>query len=242
MTSIEESNQLSQSRQFALEDFTSNFPFKHIRPKQLDVLRQIWEAFNHGYKTIVLEAPTGFGKSPVAVAVGKTLGSSYICSATKDLQTQYARDFPFIQTVKGMSEFPCLVKEDLISSELFRCSRCGSESQNMTECSHTTTLYSPCRQDRQSYTHDHKQCLRSGHCGGHGNFHEGCRYRTFVEDHTLPSLNLTPERSQEYLEYSSDATKSLSGWLHLANLTPRRFIPENTKICIMPILRSAKQR
>jgi len=217
---MEELNQVRQSRQFTLQEFTSNFPFKHIRPKQLDILRKICEAFNQGYKTIVLEAPTGFGKSPVAVAVGKTLGSSYICSATKDLQTQYARDFPFIQTVKGMSEFPCLVKDDLISSELFRCSKCGSDDQSMTECSHTTTLYGPCRQDRQGYTHDHKQCLRSGRCGGHCNFHEGCRYRTFVDDYALPSLNLTPERSQEYLEYSTNTTKSLRGWLHLANLTP----------------------
>ena len=130
-----------------------NFPFEQIRPKQLDVLKQICEAFNQGYKTIVLEAPTGFGKSPVAVAVGKTLGSSYICSATKDLQAQYAKDFQFIQVVKGMREFPCLVKEDLISSELFKCSICGSDSQSVAECSHITTLYGPCRQDHHGYTH-----------------------------------------------------------------------------------------
>lgn len=210
-----------------------NFPFEQIRPKQLDVLKQICEAFNQGYKTIVLEAPTGFGKSPVAVAVGKTLGSSYICSATKDLQAQYAKDFQFIQVVKGMREFPCLVKEDLISSELFKCSICGSDSQSVAECSHITTLYGPCRQDHHGYTHDHKQCLRSSRCGGYGNFHEGCRYRTFVEDHaSLSSSDLTAQRSQEYLEHSTDATKSLSGWLHLANLTPEvlsqrkeRFLP-----------------
>ena len=57
---------------------------------RLDVLKQICEAINNGYRTIILEAPTGFGKSPVAVSMGVTLGSSYICSATKDLQAQYA--------------------------------------------------------------------------------------------------------------------------------------------------------
>lgn len=95
--------------------------------------------------------------------MGVTLGSSYICSATKDLQAQYARDFPFIQPVKGMSEFHCLVKEDLISSELFECGICGGSSNNSrtksmlaraAECSHTTTVYGPCRQDRQAYTHN----------------------------------------------------------------------------------------
>lgn len=90
MTSIVELNQLSLGRQFTLQQFIDNFPFEHIRPKQLDVLKQICEAINNGYRTIILEAPTGFGKSPVAVSIGVTLGSSYICSATKDLQAQYA--------------------------------------------------------------------------------------------------------------------------------------------------------
>jgi Rad3-related DNA helicase len=62
-----------------VSDFTSNFPFKEIRPKQFEVLEQIANAINAGFKYIVLEAPTGFGKSPVAIAVGRTLGSSYIC-------------------------------------------------------------------------------------------------------------------------------------------------------------------
>ena len=59
------------------------FPLPEIRPKQLEALQQICNAFNEGYKFIVLEAPTGFGKSPAAVCVAKTLGSCYICSATK---------------------------------------------------------------------------------------------------------------------------------------------------------------
>lgn len=76
-----------------LQDFLDNFPFKEIRSKQREALQQICDAFNQGYKFIVLEAPTGFGKSPVAVAVAKTLGSSYLCSVTKELQDQYSRDF-----------------------------------------------------------------------------------------------------------------------------------------------------
>lgn len=40
----------------------------------------------------ILEAPTGFGKSPVAIAVAMTLGS-YMCTSTNDLQTQYSMDF-----------------------------------------------------------------------------------------------------------------------------------------------------
>ena len=42
------------------------------------VLDEICNAFNSGYKYIVLEAPTGFGKSAVAIALALSLGSSYI--------------------------------------------------------------------------------------------------------------------------------------------------------------------
>jgi Rad3-related DNA helicase len=37
-----------------------------MRNNQTHVLNEICEAFNSGYKCILLEAPTGFGKSPVA--------------------------------------------------------------------------------------------------------------------------------------------------------------------------------
>ena len=34
------------------------------------------------------------------MCVARTLGSSYTCSATKELQTQYVNDFPFLRSVK----------------------------------------------------------------------------------------------------------------------------------------------
>ena len=108
---------------FSYEDFRKNFPFESIRPKQDDVLNKICDAYNSGVKIVVLEAPTGFGKSPVAITVARTLGSSYICSATKDLQTQYVNDFPFLRAVKGMNNFPCVVKEDFIKNETYGCGK-----------------------------------------------------------------------------------------------------------------------
>jgi ATP-dependent DNA helicase DinG len=93
---------LSDNRQTTGDDFVKNFPFPTLREKQSFVLKEIGAAFASGYRHIILEAPTGFGKSPVAVAAGLTLGSSYICTATKDLQTQYARDF--CQTSQGQGQ------------------------------------------------------------------------------------------------------------------------------------------
>jgi Rad3-related DNA helicase len=55
-----------------------------MRERQSYVLNEIANALASGYKYILLEAPTGFGKSPVAIAAGRTLGTSYICTSTSN--------------------------------------------------------------------------------------------------------------------------------------------------------------
>ena len=65
--------------------FVQNFPFSTLRKNQDYILNEIDSASSSGYRYIILEAPTGFVKR-VAIAVALTLGSSYICVSTKDLQ------------------------------------------------------------------------------------------------------------------------------------------------------------
>jgi ATP-dependent DNA helicase DinG len=142
-------------------DFLENFPFPTIREKQVHVLNEICNAFNSGYKYIILEAPTGFGKSPVAVSVAMTLGTSYFCTSTKDLQSQYARDFPFIKVAKGMNNFPCLVKEDLIRNGNYQCGSCSSSSHYNVKneyCPHTTVDFGPCLIDGNSFNKNNGGC------------------------------------------------------------------------------------
>jgi len=123
-------------------------------------LNEIANAFTSDYKYILLEAPTGFGKSPVAIALALSLGTSYICTSTKDLQTQYARDFPFLKVVKGKNNFICAVKDDFIRNGTYKCGLCVS---NKTKgCYHTTSDYGPCM--------NNETFVKSG-----------CKYRTFRE-------------------------------------------------------------
>jgi ATP-dependent DNA helicase DinG len=89
----------NNNKPLKLREYLSAFPFPDIRPMQRQVLQEICDAFNSGYKVIVLEAPTGFGKSPVAMCVARTLGSSYTCSATKELQRMNQRKK--LQSLKG---------------------------------------------------------------------------------------------------------------------------------------------
>ncbi|MGC1928134.1 MAG: hypothetical protein WA667_04115, partial [Candidatus Nitrosopolaris sp.] len=88
---------MSDNLQPTMDDFIKNFPFPTQRDRQSYVLNEIATAFASDYKYILLEAPTGFGKGAVAIATAMTLGTSYICTSTKDLQTQYARDFQFVK-------------------------------------------------------------------------------------------------------------------------------------------------
>jgi ATP-dependent DNA helicase DinG len=126
--------------QTTVDGFIKNFPFPDMRRNQSHVLNEIDNGFASGYKYILLEAPTGFGKSPVAIATARTLGTSYICTSTKDLQTQYARDFPFLRVSKGKNNFICNVKDDFIKNGTFKC---GLDS-NSNECDHTTAEHGPC--------------------------------------------------------------------------------------------------
>jgi ATP-dependent DNA helicase DinG len=180
-----------------MANLVNNFPFRSQRNNQISVLNQICAAFNSAYKYIILEAPTGFGKSPVAIAVAMTLGSSYICTSTKDLQTQYSRDFPYLKVAKGKNNFPCLVKQDFIKSGIYQCGICISDNAN--ECYHTTVEYGPCMTN-ESFKDS------------------GCKYRSFVKDYKIKNKGTKNEQVFIDEDIKNSYQKEYSEWLHLRNL------------------------
>lgn len=84
-----------------------NFPFNEPRMGQLQIIQDIVDAIEKGYKYIILEAGTGTGKSVVAATLSRIYESSYILTMTKQLQSQYHQDFDF-PMVKGRGNFYCL--------------------------------------------------------------------------------------------------------------------------------------
>ena len=128
-----------------------------MRDKQQKILEEIEQAIKSGFKYIFLEAPAGFGKSPVAIALARYLGSSNICTATKDLQAQYSRDFPFIREVKGKSNFICIIKDEMGLDE--------------------TCNYGPCLKD------DGYDCIYKTKLGDYKVQGEGTKYETVELDH-----------------------------------------------------------
>ncbi|HKI58357.1 MAG TPA: ATP-dependent DNA helicase [Trueperaceae bacterium] len=88
---------------------SGSFPFASYRSGQREALDAAREAFEDGKRFVVVEAPTGSGKSAIAVALTREAGASYVLTAQKVLQDQYARDFPELSLMKGRSNYPCLV-------------------------------------------------------------------------------------------------------------------------------------
>ena len=85
------------------------FPFKTYRKGQKEALEQARAAFERGKRFVVVEAPTGSGKSAIAVTLAREAQSAYILTAQKLLQDQYVRDFPDVALMKGRSNYRCLV-------------------------------------------------------------------------------------------------------------------------------------
>ena len=187
----------SQSQTLSVSNLLSNFPFTSKRYNQESVLSQICTAFNSGYKYIILEAPTGFGKSPVAIATAMTLGSSYTCTSTKDLQTQYCMDFPYLKAAKGKNNFTCLVKEDFIKNNSYRCGICVSD--NAKECYHTTVEYGPCMTN---------ESFRD----------TGCKYRSFLKDYKIKNKGTKNEDVVIDEDSNNYYKNAYSQWLHTKNL------------------------
>jgi len=85
----------------------SNFPFPTFYKYQKEKLLEIAEAFNSGYKWILLETPTGFGKSPLNVAFCRTMRSFYT-TPQNILLDQLLGDFPDLALIKGRRHYDCV--------------------------------------------------------------------------------------------------------------------------------------
>jgi len=130
-----------------------------------------------------------------------SLGSSYICTSTKDLQTQYSKDFPYIRMAKGKNNFPCLLKHDFIDNGVYRCGICASDNPN--ECFHTTVEYG--------------NCMSNEFFKG-----DGCKYRTFLKDYKL--INERTKEEEIFIDTGAKQNykKQYTDWSAITDLKIKR--------------------
>ncbi len=116
-----EEKEVLQSQNPDIDDeIIENFPFKQARNNQLELISEILEAFETGYKYVILEAGTGTGKSVIAATLAQILQPAYILTMTKQLQRQYADEFGYNQ-VKGRNNFLCLDSGSIVSCDQGTC-------------------------------------------------------------------------------------------------------------------------
>ncbi len=87
----------------------TSFPFARYRAGQREALDAARAAFADGRRVVVVEAPTGSGKSAIAVALAREARSAYLLTGQKVLQDQYQRDFDDLALLKGRANYPCEV-------------------------------------------------------------------------------------------------------------------------------------
>ena len=78
--------------------------FDAFRAVQVETLARIAES---EARVILVQAPTGSGKSLIARAAGAVLETpATYCSTTKQLQAQFCRDFQDAVELRGRSNYP----------------------------------------------------------------------------------------------------------------------------------------
>lgn len=110
-----------------------------IRPAQQVAVEQIVRRFESGTRVVILDAPTGSGKTLVAELVRRALNTRalYVC-VDRGLQDQVLRDFDYCKVIKGRRNYPTLDRphafpeisaEDCTSTPRRPCDWCHDRSQ-----------------------------------------------------------------------------------------------------------------
>jgi Rad3-related DNA helicase len=90
-----------------------HFPHSSVRQLQKAAIEAIAGSWKDGFSYVFLEAPTGFGKSAIAITLAKQNPPAFILVSTKTLQDQYVREKAYdTMQVKGRGNFVCMLAKD----------------------------------------------------------------------------------------------------------------------------------
>lgn len=126
-------------------DVDQAFPFDKYRPHQKEAIIEALTHFIDGKKNVIIEAPTGSGKSAIALTIAKILKSSYYLTIQKMLQSQLMTDFSdTLVDLKGRNSYRCnLIKKHMdldVGCDKGRCITKGKSRFNDCDCEYFNRL------------------------------------------------------------------------------------------------------
>ncbi len=157
-----------------MPDWTEYAPEVTLRPQQIDSLNRIWKAmYGDGKRTVILEAPTGIGKSIIQLALcrwtaEKMNGNSYIVTPQRSLQDQM-KNWERLRVMKGRGSYDCLIIHG-VSAANAPCSidpkvREGHSDCNVGKCPYYTALDNAV--NSPTVVHNYMSLLAQARLGNH---------------------------------------------------------------------------
>ena len=113
------------------------WPAKSFREKQESVLRACLNAFDNGYDNIVLDAPTGSGKSLLNTALIRYFDDGFYSTPQKSLRTQIQNDpilEPHIEELKSRRDYTCSITSN-------NCKDCSIYNHEEKSCAEENCSY-----------------------------------------------------------------------------------------------------
>jgi Rad3-related DNA helicase len=147
--------------------------FQDPRVEQSQVIPIVMDALNMGYENVIIECPTGSGKSALAMMIPKMVDAdAYVATYLKGLQAQYMREMPFMRSVMGRGNYDCKLKISPGVRNLDQANnalaahRAGTDTQDTSATSPKAHL-APCRTCGPEFKCDYKPSSSGGGSGGY---------------------------------------------------------------------------
>lgn len=116
-------------------------PETGLRPAQTEALDGVWEAFERGAEVVMLEAPTGVGKSIIELVIARRMlaegmGQSFIVTPQRALQNDFLK-WSDVAVMKGRGSYQCALLDDGTSAAQAPCTTDQSVRENELCCSNS---------------------------------------------------------------------------------------------------------